>query len=355
MSFIHSEFEIINGQIAALNEEAAQASWAHWDSIAKPLRSLGKLEEYIVKIAALTGNPDVKLDKKLVLVLCADNGVVCEGVTQSDSSVTAAVAQSILRHGSSVCTMGATVGADVIPVDMGMNEAVEGTVDRHIRRGTGNIAVEPAMSLEEAKAAIMAGIDLVKTYKEQGYQIIATGEMGIGNTTTSAALMSVFLGLPIGEVTGRGAGLSDIGLHKKHNAIKRAIQVNHPDKHNPLEVLAKIGGLDIAGMVGLFIGGAIHRVPIVIDGLISSTAALVAAAICPACKCAMLASHCSAEPAAKAILDRLETDPIIMGELKLGEGTGAVCLFPLLDMALAVYNTSASFDDISVGQYVPQV
>ncbi len=341
----------LNARILPPDAEAAQAAQAHWDHIAKPLKGLGQLEEEIVRIAALTGKIDVHLDKRAVLVLCADNGVVAEGVTQTDVSVTAAVARSVVQHHSSVCLMASVAKADVFAVDMGMLERVEGTKDCHIANGTKNLAKKPAMSRSEAVQAIETGIALVKEYQEKGYQILVTGEMGIGNTTTSSAVTALLLSLPVETVTGRGAGLSNAGLARKIAAIKQGIALHQPDPKDPLDVLAKLGGFDLAGMTGLFLGGALYRVPVLIDGLISSVAALIAARLCPASTCAMLASHCSAEPAAQRILQELGLNAPLQAGLKLGEGTGAVCMLPLYDMALAVYHGSADFAAAGIAQY----
>lgn len=348
------DLEALNQRILPPDAAAAQAAWAHWDGIAKPLRGLGVFEENIVRIAALTGSMDVDIQKRAVLVLCADNGVVCEGVTQTDASVTATMAGEISRKHSSVCRMAASAGADVFAIDIGMNRRVEGVRDCHVASGTQNIAKGPAMTRAQAEQAIETGMELVRECREAGYRLIATGEMGIGNTTTSSAVTAVLLGFPIEAVTGRGAGLSNEGLVRKLDAIHRAIDVNCPDAGDPMDVLCKLGGFDIAGMAGIFLGGALYRVPILIDGLISSAAALIAARLCPNAKCAMLASHCSAEPAAQQILDELGVHAVIHAGLKLGEGTGAVCMMPLLDMALSVYRDSACFADAGVGQYTVQ-
>lgn len=348
------DFKKLNESIAAPSASAAAAAKAHWDAIAKPLNGLGLFEDAIIKIAALTGDPKVQINRRAVAVMCADNGVVAEGVTQTDASVTATMAGQIAAHRSSVCLMAASAGAEVFAVDMGMLHRVEGVLDRHVSDGTGNIAVGPAMSRAQAIQAVETGIDLVRQYKEAGFKLIATGEMGIGNTTTSSAVASVLLGLPVKDVTGRGAGLSDEGLRKKVSAITRAIETNRPIPSDALDVLHKLGGFDMAGMAGIFIGGAIYRVPIIIDGLISSVAALIAARLCPNCVCAMLASHCSAEPAALQILNELNTPAVLRAGLKLGEGTGAVCMMPLLDMVLSVYNGSAAFSDTGIGQYSVQ-
>lgn len=348
------DFNALNSEIDLPNETDSYAAQIRLDSIAKPLNGLGHLEEMVVRIAALTGEPHVHIDKRAVLVMCADNGVVCEGVTQTDASVTAIMAGQIRDHRSSVCLMAASTKTDVFVYDMGMLTRVEGVVGCHIADGTANIAVEPAMTKDEAVRAIAYGMELVKKYKARGYKILVTGEMGIGNTTTSSAVAAVLLNLPVETVTGRGAGLSDAGLYRKCETIHRAIAVNCPDPEDALDVLAKLGGFDIAGMVGIFLGGALYRVPILIDGLISSISALIAARLCPNSRCAMLASHTSAEPAAEAILKELGLTAILHAGMKLGEGAGGVCMLPLLDMALMVYHNSAAFTDIGIEQYIPQ-
>lgn len=294
-------------RIAPPDVAARQAAVDKWNNVAKPIGSLGVLEDDVVRIAALTGTPDVSIGKRTVVVLCADNGVVAEGVTQCDQNVTLAVAMNVAKGVSSVCMMAHAVGVEAVAVDMGMAEPcpVEGVIDHAIARGTANIAQGPAMTCDQALRAIQAGIDVVGYLHEAGYQLIASGEMSIGNTTTSSAMTAVMLGLPVEEVTGRGAGLSDAGLVRKIDAIKRAIEVNRPDPSDTLDVLAKLGGFDIAGMVGLFIGGAIYRIPVIIDGYISALAAFAAARLVPECVCSMLASHVSAEPAAKLVLAEL--------------------------------------------------
>lgn len=326
--------------IAPASDAARLAAHAQWNAVAKPIGSLGELEVAVERLAALRGAPDVKLEKRAVIVLCADNGVVAQGVSQSTSEITTLIAGSIARGTSSVCSMAKAVSADAFSVDMGMCEPsdIPGVVDRRIAAGTGDISVGPAMTREQALAAILAGIDLVGMAKGRGYDIIATGEMGIGNTTTSTAMAVAFLGIPVEQATGRGAGLSDAGLERKRQAIARALAVNEVDPDDPIDVLAKLGGFDIAGMVGMFIGGALHRVPIVIDGFISMLAAYTALRLCPACRCAMFASHLSTEPATQLLAQELGLPAVIHAGMHLGEGTGAVCLFPLLDAALALYH-----------------
>ena len=335
------------------DEDARAAAKRQWDSIAKPLGSLGALEKLIMDIAALTGDPHVDISRRAVVVCCADNGVVKEGVSQTGQEVTARMAGEMVKMDSSVCRMAQVACTDVIPVDLGMVRRVEGVLDRHVMDGTQDMARRPAMSREQALQAISTGVDMVRELKEQGYSLLVSGEMGIGNTTTSSALVAALLNLPAETVTGRGAGLSDAGLQRKIWAIERAITVNRPNAEDPLDVLSKLGGLDICGMAGLFIGGAIHGVPVVIDGFISAVAALVAQRLCPGADIAMLPSHCSEEPAAKRVLAVLNKYPIIFANMRLGEGTGGVCLLPLLDMALAVYG-GTTFDEVGMDAYTPQ-
>lgn len=348
------DFAALNNQIPLPDEAARAACKARWDAVAKPLGSLGLLETAVQRIAALTGSADVSLAKRTLLVLCADNGVVCEGVTQADSSVTRHVAQSLAAGTSSVCRMAAVARCSVVPVDMGMLAPVAGVLNRRVRAGTGDIAKGPAMTRAQAEKAIQAGIDLAQAQKEAGAQIVATGEMGIGNTTTSAAVAGVLLGVDPAAEAGRGAGLSDAGLARKRAALRRAVTINRPDPNDPLGVLAAVGGLDLAGLCGVFLGCALARVPVVVDGCISATAALAAVRLCPRAGAAMLASHLPDEPMGAPLLRALGLKPPLHAGMRLGEGTGAVSLLPLLDMALAVYHTAGSFGDIGVAPYTPQ-
>lgn len=343
-----------NERIAPQDTAAMARAKAHWDGVAKPLDGLGKLETAIVRIAGITGDKNISIDRRTVLVLCADNGIVKEGVTQTDASVTATMARRIFEHRSSVCLMAKTAHADVIPVDLGMLSRVPDVRDLHVADGTRNMAEGPAMTEAQAFKAIENGILLAKERKAACDRILVTGEMGIGNTSTSSAIAAVLLDLPVETVTGRGAGLSDAGLQRKRDAIRHAITVNKPDPSDAFDVLCKLGGFDLAGLAGLYIGAAMVRLPILIDGLPSSVAALVAARLVPNCKTAMLASHCSKEPVAQAILNELGLDAILYADMKLGEGTGAVCMLPLLDMALAVYHGSVSFSETGIAQYTPQ-
>ena len=350
------EFKKLLNTITPPDHQAEIAARRRWDGLAKPLGSLGRLEDAVVSIAALTGSEDVRLDRRELLVFCGDNGVVARGVTQTDSSVTASVAAALADGSSTVCHMARVARCAVTPVDMGMVDFAgkEGVLDRRVRNSTGDISMGPAMTREECVQAVLAGASLVRELAGRGVAIIATGEMGIGNTTTSSAVASVLLGQPVEEMTGRGSGLSDRGLMRKIQAIEDAIAVNRPDALDALDVMSKVGGLDIAALCGAFLGGAAYCVPVVIDGFISSVAALCAARLCPQAKKAMIASHVSAEPAGVKVLAALGLEPLISAGMRLGEGSGAVAALPLLDMALAVYHSGHTFDDLGIAAYTPQ-
>lgn len=339
-------------QIEGLNENAMEQCRRRWDSIAKPLHSLGKLEDFFVKIAGMTGTSKIDLSKKALVEMCADNGVVEEGVTQTGQEITALVTENFSKLQSTASVMCKRVGADLIPVDIGV--AVDTSAwNRKIAYGTQNMTKGPAMTREEAVKALEVGIHLVGELKEKGYRILATGEMGIGNTTTSSAMTSVFLGVSPEIVTGKGAGLSSEGLLRKIDAVKRAIAVNQPDPNDPIDVLAKVGGLDIAGMAGMFLGGAVHKVPIVLDGFISAVAALTAKRISAQSVSYMIPSHVSKEPAGHMVLSELGLEAPLHCEMCLGEGTGAVAFLPLLDLADTIYNTMSTFHEIEMEEYKP--
>ncbi|MTQ96711.1 nicotinate-nucleotide--dimethylbenzimidazole phosphoribosyltransferase [Pseudoflavonifractor sp. BIOML-A6] len=341
--------------ITPADRAAMSAAKTHWDAVAHPLSSLGLLEDAVIRIAGMTGSPRVDLGKRAVVVMCADNGVVAEGVTQTGQEVTAIVTENMSTGDTSVCCMARRAGAEVVPVDIGVAVPVKGEkiLQRNVRRGTANMTQGPAMTREEAVRAIEVGIDVVRALKEQGYTLLGTGEMGIGNTTTSSAVVSVLLHKSPSEVTGRGAGLSSEGLRRKVDAIERAVALNRPDSADGVDVLSKVGGLDLCGLAGVFLGGAYFHIPVLVDGFISSAAALAAAAICPAAKDYMLGSHASNEPAGAMVVEALGLTPFLFANMCLGEGTGAAAVMPLLDMGLAVYNEMATFDGINMDAYVP--
>lgn len=340
--------------IAETDKKAAERSRDKWNRVAKPLGSLGLLEDMIEKIASVQGTENADISRRCVVIMCADNGVVEEGVTQSDSEVTALCSASIAEGKSNINSIAETFNAEVIAVDIGINRDVEceKLIKRKIANGTKNIAKERAMTAEECEKAISVGIDVVRELKENGTQIIVTGEMGIGNTTTASAVCCALLGANPEAVTGRGAGLDSDGLERKISAVKRALEINKPDSTNPIDVLSKVGGFDICGMTGVFLGGAIYKIPVIIDGVISAAAADIAYRINPLCSEYMLAGHVSKEKAGQMFLDDIGLKAVINAEMRLGEGTGGAMLLPLLDAAFAVYNSAHRFDELGIERYV---
>lgn len=356
-----------------------------WDAIAKPIDSLGVFEDMVARLCAIAGtvNPgDYK--RRALLTLCADHGVVAEGVTQTDSGVTKVVAENIAHGCSGVNYMAQTAGVDVYAVDIGMlgepypdsTFGMGHMINRKVQAGTGNLAKEPAMSMETCNRAIETGKELVRECKEKGYEILAVGEMGIGNTTPTSALLAALLDLPAEAVTGRGAGLNDAGLARKVQVITQALArvQETPDAKQPdgqeqpdvklqcgktdaqrapdaKQLLAELGGLEIAGMVGVFLGARQYHIPVVLDGAITCVAALVAMRMEPEVVDYLLASHISEEASGRLALEALGLPAVIHGKLCLGEGSGAMMLFPLLDMALSIYKNMGTFDDLSIEAY----
>lgn len=338
--------------IQPADSQAMEAAWEHWNNIAIPLHSLGRLQDTIVRIAGMTGNPKVDLSKKALVVMCADNGVVEEGVTQSGQEVTLLVSENFLNKKATASIFCQHTGADIFPVDIGIASDSK-IINRKIAYGTKNMTKEPAMTREEAVRAIEVGIRMVEELKNQGYRIIATGEMGIGNTTTSSAVTSVLLEVEPEKVTGRGAGLSSEGLQKKIRAIERALELHRPDRNDPVDVLARVGGFDLAGLAGVFIGGAVYHIPVIADGFISCTAALCAVRMCPEVRDYLITSHKSKEPAANMVLKALDIPVFLDCDMCLGEGSGAVAIYPLLDLALKIYYSMCTFADNHMDNYIP--
>lgn len=342
-------------RIAPADQDARREARRRQNDMAKPLGSLGLLEDAIDTLAGAQGSARVEIGRRAVVVFCADNGVVAQGVTQCGQEVTAVVTENLNRGDTTVCIMSRHAGVDVLPVDIGVARPVTGDkiLQRNVMRGTRDMTVESAMTREECIRAIETGIDIVRECKECGYQLLATGEMGIGNTTTSSAVASVLLGVAPDTVTGRGAGLSSEGLTRKIRAIERAIALHHPCVDDVIGVVSSVGGLDIAGMIGLYLGGALYHIPVVMDGFISAVSALAAVRLCPNVRGYLMASHVSAEPAGQRILDALDAKPLICAGMRLGEGTGAIAAIALLDLSLAVYHEMVSFDDIHIDHYEP--
>ena len=366
------EFENLIALITPTSQSHRQLAKKHWDSIAKPLDSLGEFEKILQKLSAIYESEIPDISNKCITVMCADNGIVKEGISQSDKDVTLAVAKSMALGTSSIAVLSKAAGSKMTVFDMGIDSFDTeiyslGVINHKLMHGTNNFIKEKAMPLDITLRALLTGISTVSELKENKTKIIGTGEMGIGNTTTSSALSAAILNLPVEDVTGRGAGLDDIKLNKKIDIIKEGIEkygfrdklfLDSIKSENKsvrslavLDLLSSLGGLDIATLTGIFIGGSIYKLPIVIDGVISEVAALFAYFINPLCKEYMIASHLSREPVASIIFDILDLRPVIDASLALGEGSGCAMLFPLLDMVLEIYTKNASFSDIKIEEY----
>lgn len=345
--------DLIN-ETEGLDRKAMTAAAARWKSLCKPLGSLGLLEEQVVTLAGIQGTPQPSLERCAVYVFCADNGVVDEGVSQAGREVTATVVDNFVRGVTTVNAFSAATGAELRPVDVGVYNYTppDGVLDRKIMpRGTNDIAKESAMSEEEALAAMKVGIDCARKAKEEGFDICVAGEMGIANTTTSAAVLSCLLNEDPADVTGRGAGLDSSSLQNKIRTIRASLATNRPDPSDPIDTLAKVGGLDIAAMTGFYMGCARYRMPVILDGLISLTAALIATRIDPMCSYYLLASHSPSEPGAFHALKALEKEAALKLDMYNGEGTGALLFLPLLRMGLKAYNELATFEEGGVAAY----
>ena len=336
----------------AAAEEARQC----WNRIAKPLGSLGALEEAIVRIAALQSTAEVHIGRRVLLVFCADHGVVKQGVSQCGSEVTARVAVALAERRSSVSPMANCADCQVIAADLGIKDfpGHPGVRNLRVRNGTDDFTLGPAMNREECLFAMEQGAKLAEAFAKEGTELFAVGEMGIGNSTATAALACALLDFRPEEAVGRGAGLSREGLARKRQTVQRALEVNRPDPHDIPGVLAALGGLEIAAMCGAFLGAAACRKPVIIDGVISAAAALCAVRLCPAAADALLASHVSAEPTGREILKAMGLRAPLDAGMFLGEGAGAVMLMPLLDQALSLYRSGQSFEKLGIEAYRPQ-
>lgn len=318
------------------------------DSLAKPLGSLGKLEDIAIKIAGMTGKLYNTMDKRNVIIMCADNGIVEEGVSCTPQTVTGIMTAIFLKYITGVGVLAKEAGAELTVVDIGVNGNVDapGVLDRKVDMGTANILRGPAMTREQAIKAIETGISVVDEVVDKGCSLLGTGEMGIGNTSTSTLVLCALSGLSVDEAAGKGAGLTEEQFINKKNVLKKALEVNNPDRNDPIDVLAKVGGFDIAGLVGCYLGAAYRRVPIVIDGLISSAAALIAYRLNDKTRDYMIASHMSEEPGAKFIMKELELSPMLNMNMRLGEGSGCPLAFHIIDAAEAMIRDMGTFGDI---------
>lgn len=342
-------------RIIPLDESAMNAASERWLSLCKPLFALGQLENLVIQLAGIQRRGRPAIGRKAIAIFAADNGVVAQGVTQVGQEVTATVTCNFVRGITTVNAMARVAKADLFPVDIGINQPdkLPGVIDRRIRPGTADLSQGPAMSRAEAVAAILAGAEIAAMLKDQGYELLGTGEMGIGNTTTSSAVLAVLSGKPAALLTGRGAGLSDEKLLHKQAVIEKGIACNRPDPHDAIDILHKVGGLDLAGLAGLYLGAAACQLPVVIDGFIASVAALLAVGIAPGVKPYLLASHESAEPGGALALQMLDLPAWVKCGLRVGEGTGCCVAFSIFDHALSAFDHLATFEEAGIGAYLP--
>lgn len=338
--------------IAPLDAAAMAAARARQEQLTKPAGSLGRLETLTIQIAGITGQEQPTLGEKAIVVMAGDHGVTAEGVSAYPAEVTPQMVLNFLRGGAAINALAGVVGARVVVVDIGVagELAHPALLARKIASGTANMAQGPAMTRAQAEQAIAVGIAVVATLADDGAQIVATGEMGIGNTTAASAITAVLTGSPPDVVTGRGTGIDDAQLVHKIAVIERALAVNSPNPDDALDTLAKVGGLEIAGLAGVILGAAARRMPVVLDGFIAGSAALVAEKLCPAVRDYLIAGHLSVERGHRVLLNALGLTPLLNLDLRLGEGTGAALALGIIEAALAAHRQMATFAEAGVSE-----
>ena len=341
------------GMIKPVDKEAMAQAQARQDMLTKPQGSLGRLEQLSIQLAGIQGKPIPQIKHKAIIVMAGDHGVVAEKVGNYPQEVTAQMVYNFLRGGAGINVIVRQVGARVIVVDMGVATELEANprlLSRKVALGTRNIARGPAMTEEQAVKAIEVGIEIVRAEVAKGLDIVGAGDMGIGNTTPSAAICAVMTKKPAARVTGRGTGLTDEQLAHKVEVVKRALEVNNPDPEKPLEVLAKVGGFEIGGLAGVMLGAAAHRIALVIDGFISGAAALIATALSPGLRDYLIAGHVSAEPGHRLLLEHLGLKPLLDLGMRLGEGTGAALGIFLAETSAKILAEMATFAEAGVSE-----
>lgn len=339
--------------ISPLDTASMQAARARQDTLTKPQGSLGRLEELSIQLAGIYARPLPSIKEKAIIVMAGDHGVVAEGVSAFPQEVTPQMVLNFLNGGAAINVLARQAGARVVVVDIGVAAELPPHPLLHQRKiapGTGNIALGAAMTHVQAEQAIQTGIEIVEAEIERGLDVVATGEMGIGNTTPSAAIAAAFTGLPPAQIAGRGTGLDDAGLKRKIAVIERALAVNQPNPQDGLDVLAKVGGFEIGGLAGVMIGAAAHRKAVVVDGFISTAAAMIAVSLCPEVKPYLIAAHRSKENGHAIMLDWLGLKPLLDFDLRLGEGSGAALALPILDASLAILREMATFGEAGVSE-----
>lgn len=340
-------------KIKPLDTVILRQAQARLDNKTKPLGSLGRLEEFGARMAAIAGTTDPETARKVIFTFAADHGVTDEGVSAFPKEVTPQMVLNFVRGGAGINVLARHAGAEVRVVDMGVDYdfgPLPGLIDRKIRRGTSNLAKGPAMTREEAIRGIETGIELAEACRREGIAMAGTGEMGIGNSTAASAIIAAVSGIGPVEVTHRGTGISDESLAVKVRAIEQGLRVNRPDPADPVDVLSKVGGLEIAGIAGLVIGCAACRIPVVVDGFISTAGALIASELNPHVREYMFASHKSVEVGHAFMLDRIGIEPILDLRLRLGEGTGAALAMGLIEAGVKIMNEMATFSEAGVAE-----
>jgi len=337
--------------IQPLDESAMLAARARQDTLTKPRGSLGRLEELSIQLAGMQANPLPTVERKAVIVMAADHGVASEGVSAYPAEVTAQMVLNFLRGGAAINVLARQAGARVTIVDIGVATEIEpepGLVQCKVMRGTRSLAQGPAMTRQEAEQALQVGVDVLNKEAAQGLDLLATGDMGIGNTTPSSAIAALMTGLPVAQVVGRGTGIDDEGLKNKIKVIERALAVNRPNAGDALDVLHKVGGLEIAGLAGVMIAAAGKRIPIVVDGFISTAAAMIAVELAPRVREYLISAHQSVEKGHRAMLRHLGLTPLLDLNMRLGEGTGAALAFHLVEASTRILREMATFDEAGV-------
>ena len=344
---MQKELDALVRAVAPLDRSAMTAAEEHQARLAKPSGSLGRLEELSIQLAGITGRVHNALNKKQLLVFAADNGVVAEGVSSAPQSVTKQQTINLMRGKTGAAVLAKHFGCGLTVCDVGVNADIyESTVlNRKIAYGTQNICTGPAMTREQTLQAILTGAEIARTVDAD---VIGAGEMGIGNTTTSSAVLAVLLGTDVEAVTGRGGGITEESFRKKKAVIRTAIEVNRPDRDDVVGVLSKVGGFDLAAMCGAFLGAAAARRPAVIDGLISAAAALCAVRLCPNVRGYLVPSHASFEIGYRLAMEAMDLRPLFDLGMRLGEGSGCPLAFQVLDAACAVINDMATFDEAGI-------
>jgi nicotinate-nucleotide--dimethylbenzimidazole phosphoribosyltransferase len=339
----------------AVNGEWHEIAQKHLDNLTKPQGSLGRLEEFARSLVAITENKKPILDKKVIFTFVGDHGVTEEGVSAFPKEVTQQMVLNFLRGGAGINVLAKHAGADVVVIDIGVDHdfgEMEGLINLKVISGTKNFAKGPAMTNADAVKCIETGIELANGYAKKGYKIFGTGDMGIGNTTPSSAIAAVLTGRSVSEVTGKGTGITDESLQNKIRVIEKGINLNNPNPNDAIDVLSKVGGAEIGGIAGLILGAAANRIPVVIDGFISTAGALIAYCIDPKVKDYIFAAHNSVEIGHKTILDKMGLAPILDLNLRLGEGTGAALAMLMIEAGLKIYKEMATFGEAGVSEKV---